>query len=81
MFLNHFAPYPTFSLHLHKMNEEEMLNLVDKNEKQIRGLIEGLKRQVSIYMKAFEFPNEHYSESENNEEFKKHADNFANESF
>ena len=58
-----------------------MLNLVDKNEKQIRGLIEGLKRQVSIYMKAFEFPNEHYSESENNEEFKKHADNFANESF
>ena len=40
-----------------------MLKLVDKNEKQIRGLIEGLKRQVTVYMKAFEFPNEQFSES------------------
>ena len=58
-----------------------MLKLVDKNERQIRGLVESLKKQVSLYMKAFEFPNDQYSESENNEEFKKLADTFAHQSF
>ena len=35
------------------MNEDEMLKLVDKNDKQIRSLVESLKKQVSTYMRAF----------------------------